>query len=157
MMFDLHAVIRSCRVLFSISNAFMKLGSSQLSSFSAFTVKKNASKILINDLTTQPYADSTSNDKFSSETMNVLLSFLLLSLCRCASNWWALPNSSYAQVTLKRNVPVFDANIFYILITCLLDNVTVLWGEMRIWSLTSVAPSLIVVKQSILGSRIFIF
>lgn len=63
-MFDLHAAIRSCKVLFSISNAFIKLGSSQLSSFSAFTAKKKASEMLITDFTTHPYVVCTLNDKF---------------------------------------------------------------------------------------------
>ena len=67
-MFDLHAAIRSCRVLFSISNAFMKVGSSQLSSFSAFTAKKKTSEMLINNLAIQPYAESRLNDKFGFRT-----------------------------------------------------------------------------------------
>ena len=63
-MFDLHAAIRSCKVLFSISNAFINLGSSQLSSFSAFTAKKNASEMLIKNVITHPYAVCMLNDNF---------------------------------------------------------------------------------------------
>ena len=63
-MFDLHAAIRSCKVLFSISNAFIKLGSSQLSSFSAFTANKKAREMLINDFTPHPYVVCMLNDKF---------------------------------------------------------------------------------------------
>lgn len=67
-MFDLHAAIRSCRVLFSISNAFIKLGSSQFSSFSAFTAIIKASEMLITNLTIQLYADSALNGKFGFRT-----------------------------------------------------------------------------------------
>lgn len=83
MMFDLHAAIRSWRVLFSISNAFMKLGSSQLRSFSAFTAKKKASEMLINNLTIQSYPDSTLNDRFDFRTY-------LISIREPSSSWLEL-------------------------------------------------------------------
>lgn len=111
-MFDLHTAIRSCKVLFSISNAFIKLGCSQLSSFSAFTAKKKARGMLINNFTTHPYAVCTLNDKFgfsirepcysykfrSRENVRPFHVFRVLIFAR---TWQSITNTTWISIKLR--------------------------------------------------------